>query len=221
MKNSVKIAIGLVHYPTLDREKKVVATNITNFDIHDIARAARTYGVSQYYIIHPAREQLMFVERVQDHWRTGYGSKFNPSRSKALEPVRTMESVEKAWEHWNESLKDDGFVELEAKQKIFNEQTALRSFGLKMGQPRSLLVTTSARQIEGVPATTFKNLRERILEDKTPCLLLFGTGYGMTPELIQGTDVLVEPIKGVLESGFNHLSVRSAVSICLDRLLGS
>ena len=79
-----KLVLGLVHYPIMDREKRTVATNITNFDIHDIARAATVYGVEKYYLIHPNQEQLMFVDRVLDHWRVGQGSKFNPYRKTAL-----------------------------------------------------------------------------------------------------------------------------------------
>ena len=65
-----RLALGLVHYPILDREKKIVATNITNFDIHDIARACTVFGVERYYIIHPMKEQLMFVPRRDDRGST-------------------------------------------------------------------------------------------------------------------------------------------------------
>ncbi len=95
-----KVAIGLVHYPIVDREKDIVATNVTNFDIHDIARAATVYGIERYYIIHPMKEQLMFVERILDHWRVGQGAKFNPFRKTALDPVRTAENFEKAIADW-------------------------------------------------------------------------------------------------------------------------
>lgn len=95
-----KIAIGLVHYPIVDRERKVVATNVTNFDIHDIARASTVYGVERYYIVHPMKEQLMFVERILDHWRVGQGAKFNPYRKTALDPVRTAENLQQAIDDW-------------------------------------------------------------------------------------------------------------------------
>ena len=73
-----RMAVALIHHPVYDRAKNTIATNITNFDIHDIARACRVYDIEKYYIIHPMREQLMFVSRVLDHWRVGSGSKFNP-----------------------------------------------------------------------------------------------------------------------------------------------
>jgi len=37
MKRKAPLAVALMHYPTRDRQGDLVATNITNFDIHDIA----------------------------------------------------------------------------------------------------------------------------------------------------------------------------------------
>ena len=37
--------VALVHHPVYDKHRKVVATALTNLDLHDIARASRTYGV--------------------------------------------------------------------------------------------------------------------------------------------------------------------------------
>lgn len=217
-----RVALGLVHYPTYDRLKKVVATNITHFDVHDIARAARTFGVERYFLIHPMQEQLMFVERLADHWRTGYGSRYNPSRKEALEPVQASSSVEKAYLAWDDFLAQQGSPDLdEAKLKGLGLIGSSQSLRLQLGVKKSLLITTSARAVDGMPPVGFKQLREAIFEEKVPCFLLFGTGYGMTRELVQSTDALLNPIKSQIETHFNHLSVRSAVSICLDRLLGS
>src|SRR6187399_152224 len=94
------LAVALLHYPTKDRVGDLVATNITNFDIHDIARACRVYGIERYYIIHPVKEQLMFVERVLDHWNVGEGSRFNPMRRTALRDVRTAENLQAAMKDW-------------------------------------------------------------------------------------------------------------------------
>jgi len=184
-----RLAIGLVHYPIEDKEKNIVATNITNFDIHDIARAARMYSVENYYLIHPMQEQLMFVERVLDHWRVGQGAKFNPSRKRALERVKTAESFAAAFQDW--------------------------------GVPEAMTVATHARPIEGVETLSFRGIRERMYDEKRPCFLLFGTGYGLTEEFMKGCSAILEPIKGAPPDDFRHLSVRSAVSICLDRIMGT
>lgn len=44
--------IALAHHPVLNKAGETVTTSISNLDIHDIARAAETYGVKAYYIVH-------------------------------------------------------------------------------------------------------------------------------------------------------------------------
>lgn len=183
-----RISIGLVHYPIWDRQHNVVSTNVTNFDIHDIARAATVYGVENYYIIHPMQEQLMFVERVLDHWRIGQGAKFNPMRKTALNPVKTATSVEVAFKDW--------------------------------GVPEALTIATHARSLPGVPSYTFNGLKTALHEEKKPVFLIFGTGFGLTEELMGTCSGVLEGIRGAPPADYRHLSVRSAVSICLDRLMG-
>ncbi len=187
-RNPIRLAMGLVHYPILDKSRKIVATNITNFDIHDIARAARTYGAERYYLIHPMQDQRMFVERVLDHWRVGEGTKFNASRKEALTNVRTASSVEEAMADW--------------------------------GAPRAALVCTHARAVPGAKDIDYGALRSR-LEAGEPIFLLFGTGYGLPDDFMLRCDYLLAPIKSAGKDDFRHLSVRSAVSVILDRLLGA
>lgn len=188
LKRKAPLAVALLHHPTRDRVGDTVATNITNFDIHDIARACRVYGVDQYYIVHPIQEQLMFVERVLDHWNTGEGSKFNPMRRTALKDVRTAENVQKALLDW--------------------------------GHPEAQVVITSARQVEGQTKHSFQSYRQLLENTEVAQLLVFGTGFGLTQAFIESCHGILEPIKGASKDDYRHLSVRSAVSICLDRLLG-
>jgi len=65
----------------------------------------------------------------------------------------------------------------------------------------------------------YKKLREKIFNDDKPFLILFGTGWGLTEEVINSADYILKPVKGY--NDFNHLSVRSAAAIILDRLLSS
>ncbi len=55
-----------------------------------------------------------------------------------------------------------------------------------------------------------------VISEEQPVLLIFGTGWGFADEVLETADYIVEPIEGVGE--FNHLSVRSAVAILLDRI---
>jgi hypothetical protein len=58
---------------------------------------------------------------------------------------------------------------------------------------------------------------QELLENNA-ILLVFGTGWGLTDKVLKQVDFMLEPLHGI--GNFNHLSVRSAVSIILDRLIG-
>ena len=53
--------------------------------------------------------------------------------------------------------------------------------------------------------------------DNRPCFLLFGTGWGLAPSVVEKADYRLAPI-AYPASGYNHLSVRAAVAIYLDRI---
>jgi len=80
------------------------------------------------------------------------------------------------------------------------------------------VLMTSARKPEGLRWRSWSEVRAKLGEK--PTLLVFGTGWGMTEELLREADAVLDPINPANESGYNHLSVRSAVAIALDRLLG-
>jgi len=61
-----------------------------------------------------------------------------------------------------------------------------------------------------------KNLRQK-LNNPGSYALIFGTAWGLADELLDKCDYILEPIKG--NTDYNHLSVRSAVSIYLDRIV--
>jgi hypothetical protein len=47
--------------------------------------------------------------------------------------------------------------------------------------------------------------------------LIFGTGSGIAAEVVNTADYRLEPIRG--QGDYNHLAVRSAVAIVLDRVM--
>lgn len=91
-----RLACALVHYPVLDRQRAIVTTAITNLDLHDIARSSFTYGLSDYFVVHPIAAQRTLAERVRDHWTSGSGAKRIPDRSPAMGNLRVVASVEEA-----------------------------------------------------------------------------------------------------------------------------
>jgi tRNA (guanine37-N1)-methyltransferase len=81
------------------------------------------------------------------------------------------------------------------------------------GQPPCLVGTTAAQRPGQVSR---QELFERVGD--APLLLLLGTGWGLAPEVLSRADVVLAPLRGA--SDYNHLSVRSAAAILLDRLFG-
>jgi hypothetical protein len=82
---------------------------------------------------------------------------------------------------------------------------------------RPTIVATSARPAP--QATRFSELRARLGANDRRYLLLLGTGWGLAPEILERADLRLEPVLG--PTAYNHLSVRAAAAIILDRLYGT
>lgn len=76
------------------------------------------------------------------------------------------------------------------------------------------LIATSAKQ--GANRISYSEMAKELKLSNSPYLLMLGTGWGMTDELMSKADYVLDPILGPGE--YNHLSVRSACAIMLDRL---
>lgn len=184
-----RLYVALVHYPVYNRHRAVVATSITNLDVHDISRAARSYGLAGYFLVTPVEAHRWMAGRIIQHWDEGWGAEYNPSRKKALavaQPVTDLVAVQ---------------------QQIMDENEGTTP----------LFVATSARRFPN--SVTFREMRRRLETDSSqPVCLVLGTGHGLHSEVMADCDLILEPIHGAAIDGYNHLSVRSAASIMFDRL---
>ncbi|MCL1791604.1 MAG: RNA methyltransferase [Peptococcaceae bacterium] len=84
------------------------------------------------------------------------------------------------------------------------------------GEMKLYQVATDARLYPNT--IDYGDLRGRLHEGNDAYLLVFGTGSGIVSEEIQRSDYILKPIYG--PGAYNHLSVRSAAAIILDRLCG-
>jgi len=183
-----ELFVALLHHPVLDRNGRVVTSAITSLDLHDIARAARTYGVRGFYVVHPIVEQRDFALRVLDHWRLDYGRLYDSRRREALDLAEIVETL------------DDAIAAAE-----------------RIAGTRPRLVYTSARVENGISFAELRRVRESAAEP--PLMLMLGTGFGLAPAILERADLVLAPIHG--PGSYNHLSVRAAAGIILDRLCGS
>ncbi len=82
---------------------------------------------------------------------------------------------------------------------------------------KPLIVATSARRTAN--RASFAALQDMLHKETRPFLILFGTGWGLTETILSQADYVLEAIE--VRADFNHLSVRSAAAIILDRLLAA
>ncbi|CAG37533.1 conserved hypothetical protein [Desulfotalea psychrophila LSv54] len=180
------VSIALVHHPVVNKVGEIIGSAVTNLDLHDIARVARTYGVGQYYLTTPYEDQQKLIGEIIAHWQTGHGGTYNPARKEALSIVSMAGSI-------------DAVIE-----------TIEQQHGRK-----PTVIATSAKVSENTLA--YDKVREKLGLNE-PILLLFGTAHGLAPEVMNRVDFVLPPIDGGTD--YNHLPVRAAVAIIMDRLLG-
>lgn len=182
-----RVYIALLHYPMYNKRMDIITTSVTNLDLHDIARTARTYDVERFFVVHPSENQQQLIGEILHYWQEGFGGCYNPDRKEAFDLLSPVHSLDEVIRHIEE---DSG-----------------------------LAVTMIATDARVYPNTiSYRELKQAIHHEEKAYLLLFGTGWGIQGELMNSCHHILEPI----ETGrsYNHLSVRSAVAIILDRLLG-
>jgi tRNA (guanine37-N1)-methyltransferase len=199
-----RTTIALVHHPVLDRTGALVTTAVTNLDLHDIARSAATYGLAGYHVVTPIESQRDKAQHIANLWQ----EEQKEWRARALRLCTATPSVTASIE----------------------ELTRLH------GRPPLVAATSAdpARFMYARAVTPAELIAEVQDAPGLPLLILFGTGWGLadtdpseparavsTPSAAQRlTQVsrIITPISG--RPAWNHLSVRSAVAILLDRLFG-
>ena len=178
--------VALTHYPVVDKRGDIITSAVTNLDLHDIARAVKTYGVKSYYVVTPLVDQQGLVQKIISHWTSGSGAVYNPARRSALELIKVKDTIA------------DVVQDIQDIESVY---------------PKT--VVTCARRYP--TSTGYQEFRE-ILKSGKPHLLIFGTAWGLAEPFISEADYTLDPILGPTD--YNHLSVRAAAGIILDRLLG-
>ena len=180
----------------------MVATAVTNMDIHDISRSCRTFGVKEYVLVTPIPPQQQLARRILNHWGQGLNQEWHPDRAEALSRTRVEASFE----------------------DLVSRLTA------EHGQKPEVVLTDAAQLERSISYADYRReleLRSSQSESSSPrpVLICFGTGWGVDQSFYPAVDRILAPIYGPEgpqeEGGYNHLSVRAAAAIILDRLFGS
>lgn len=145
---------------------------------------------------------------------------YGVSRYFIVNPVRTLQALaEKILDHWQighgstyNTTRRDALSVVTLADTLDEVKQAIRQ---SAGRPPRVIATTAR---SGRGRLRFADLRTQLAQDGPPVLLLLGTGWGLTDEVLADADAVLEPIQGC--GAYNHLSVRAAAAILLDRLLG-
>lgn len=180
--------LALIHHPVLNKNGRIITSAVTNLDLHDISRLARTYGVGSFSVVTPLLDQRQLVENLIGHWTRGAGATYNPKRKQALEAISVRETLEEVI-------------------------TGLSAGIAATAGP--VTVATSARRHDR--SIGHDRLRQMLRDSENrPWVLMFGTAWGLADSVLEQADYILAPIRG--HADYNHLSVRSAAAIILDRL---
>ncbi len=122
-----------------------------------------------------------------------------------------LDFAQKILDHW---LKGFGGIYNPVRKKAFEIVRLVADIETVKKETGAYLIGTTANLLEG--AVSWDDVAAASRE-KDVCLV-FGTGWGLKSETLTALDAVAQPIDG--KGDFNHLSVRSAVSIAIDRVLG-
>lgn len=194
-KRRPSVYLVLLHHPISNRHGAVVTTSVTNLDIHDISRSARTYGVKRYFIVTPVDEQRELVGRILGHWSTDLSKDWHPDRVAAVSRVEVVKDFEAV------------------KTAILQE----------CGEPAEVLVPDARPMANAVGYAELRRELENP-ERTRPAVIVLGTGWGISELFYPEVHRFLAPINGPTQVGesehYNHLSVRAAAAAILDRLFG-
>jgi len=137
-----------------------------------------------------------------------------------ITPLRDQkELVGKIKAHWTQGYgalyNPDRKEAIELVWIVDNLQQAKEEIEKVEGEPPVCIATDACESTGNI--IRFDNARD-VVEQNRPVLILFGTAWGLHNSVLHEADYVLEPVFGPSE--YNHLSVRAAAAIVLDRLVG-
>ncbi len=141
-------------------------TSLMSIDIHDIARSSSTYGIKNFFISTPLKDQQAVAQHFLSFWQKGSGIEYNKQRHSALNRVCVSNSL------------DEVVAEITKKEG-----------------KSPLLLATSARHVGGDKEISYYD-QDRVWSEQRPVLIVLGTGSGLAPDVVDRCDYMLGPIQG-------------------------
>lgn len=162
----------LMHADVMVKDKGELrpgTTSITSFDIHDIARSAKTYGIKEYFLVTTLMDQRKIAETILGFWKQESGAEYNIDRYRSIESVSMQQSL------------DDCIARIREREG-----------------KEPILIATAARDLEHSRLITYRD-QGKVWAEQRPVLFVFGTGSGLSPKVLDRADYLLVPVKGFVD----------------------
>ncbi len=141
---------------------------------------------------------------------------YNLSRYYLVTPAEEQQLLaSRIIDHWQKGAgaryNPDRCQALDCLQVVNSFDKALADWHSLVG-PEGVAVLTGASHQGGLDYP-----QARLLATEQPVMLVFGTGHGLAPQIYAPDRPCLQPVRA---GQYNHLSVRTAAAIMLDRLVG-
>jgi hypothetical protein len=183
--------------------------------------ASRVYIALLHYPVYDKNGQIVTtaVTNMDIHDIARSGKTYGIHGFYVVTPVKALQKLAlKIIEHWEEGYGSHYNATRKEALALARIRDSLDDVLIDIEQicgRKPKIVATTARA--GENRTSFAELRDMLLKEAQPFVLLFGTGWGLTEATISQADYVLPAVEGPTD--YNHLSVRSAAAIVLDRLL--
>lgn len=121
-------------------------------------------------------------------------------------------------DHWTtgvgSALNPDRKNALELIRVTSTFEQVVQQIKCDRGEPVVSIATSASASSDTLIGT--KAIQHK-LESNASHVIVFGTAWGLSDEIMKQCDYILAPVRG--QGDYNHLSVRSAASIYLDRIV--
>jgi tRNA (guanine37-N1)-methyltransferase len=209
---------------TLTRERRpdLLANSDVKISAQAQAPRAAVYVALVHYPVYDKNHQVVTtaVTNMDIHDISRSGRTYGVKGFYVVTPVKALQKLaRKIIEHWETGYGSEYNVTRKQALEITRIADSLDDVIIDIEREsgaKPAIVVTSARPLG--ERTSFAALRDMLNNKTRPFLIIFGTGWGLTETVISQSDYVLEAVEGYTD--YNHLSVRSAAAIVLDRLLG-
>lgn len=144
---------------------------------------------------------------------------YGVERYSLVHPVQAQrELAARVVEHWTTGSGARRIPDRRPPMERVQIEDSLEAARVAWDPAAELWVTSAQSMPECVEHSEARALLDA---EGVPVLLVLGTGWGLAPQVTESAALRLAPIRSPRSDGYNHLSVRAAAAILLDRLVGA